>query len=64
MTDIPGIEQTQAKRVEQLRDLEQRIQELTVADESAFGPFNSRDWIFCVMVFVVLPYLFYLWFWP
>jgi hypothetical protein len=47
-----------------VEDLQRRIEELTLADESTFGPFTTLDWILCVGGFVLLPYLVYLRFWP
>jgi len=51
-------------RRELVADLERRIGDLSVAAESHFGTFTRRDWVICVVGFVLLPYLMFLCFWP
>ena len=45
-------------------DLERRIDELEQMAEDRFGRFTTLDWLVCVAGSLLLPYVFYLWYWP
>ncbi len=48
----------EARREEVLRrELERRLTFLEEEDDSAFGDFTRLDWLFCTLLFFVLPLL-------
>ncbi len=47
-----------------VRDLEQRIAELSRAEDAEFGRFTLVDWVLCLGAFVLFPYIAFLCFWP
>ena len=62
--DRSGSAVTERKSEAIVVDLEHRIVRLETMDDALFGHFSRRDWWFSTLTFLVLPYLFYLWFWP
>jgi hypothetical protein len=45
-------------------ELERRIADLEEMGEERFGGFTRLDWFFCVAGALLVPYAFYLWYWP
>jgi hypothetical protein len=40
---------------ELVRDLEQRIDDMQAMDESKLGTFSRLDWIFLILISIVIP---------
>jgi hypothetical protein len=51
-----------AARDRLVEDLERRIDELQVLDESDIGSFTRLDWFFCIVGSIVLPVIALWWF--
>jgi hypothetical protein len=49
--------QEDAERDFLVLELERRIEILEGLEESTFGRFTVVDWVFCVIVFVILPHI-------
>ncbi len=61
MSDPPSPElhtnAEQADRERLVADLERRIEEIEVLDDSDIGAFTSLDWFFCITGSIVIPAL-------
>ncbi len=58
----PHTSAEQAEREQLVEDLERRIEELQVLDDSDIGGFTALDWFFCITGSVVIPAMALWWF--
>ncbi len=58
----PHTSAEQAERERLVEDLERRIEELQVLDDSDIGGFTALDWFFCITGSVVIPAMALWWF--